>query len=186
MSTALTTVEAGEFERLKQTIRAGQQTFVEVGLAYAAIREQRLYRATHGTFDAFCRDEFSLSKREVDRTIEAAAVVKRLGPIVPTAAHKSQVRPLTKLPPAEQPAAWQEAVAKSGGKAPTAKTVAAVVAERKEVHAPAERLHPAVDPRVTLGGLKHFWKQTPLPNAFEAADAATKKAFAAWIATKAL
>lgn len=131
MITALTTVETGEFERHKATIRAGQQTFVEVGLAYLAIREQRLYRATHGTFEEFCRTEFALCKREVNRTIEAAEVVKRLGPIGPTVEKKAQVRPLTKLPASEQPAAWQAAVERSGGAAPTAKVVAAVVAERR-------------------------------------------------------
>ena len=51
-----------------------------------------------------------MERRHAYRLIESSAVVGNLSPIGDIPATESQARPLAKLPPAEQPEAWQEAV----------------------------------------------------------------------------
>src|SRR5690242_5668470 len=78
-------------------IERGIKSFVEVGEALAAIRDQRLYRATHKSFDAYLDERWpELGHRNyVHKMIRAARVAAELGTTVPIAAPESewQVRP---------------------------------------------------------------------------------------------
>jgi len=88
------------------------------------IRDSRLYRIEYGTFEGYCLEKWKMSKRRANQLVSAASVVEAIsetGTIVPTT--ESQARPLTKLPPEQQPVAWQAAVEKAGGEQPTAKQV---------------------------------------------------------------
>lgn len=76
--------EQGKLEECEQVIERGLTTFVEVGGALAAIRDGRLYRASHGTFEDYCRERWGFSKRRANQLVEAAEVVAELGTIVPT------------------------------------------------------------------------------------------------------
>ncbi|HEX6762895.1 MAG TPA: hypothetical protein VF094_08855 [Gaiellaceae bacterium] len=46
--------ESARLAELEHVVEQGLQTFVEVGLALAEIRDGRLYRATHSTFAEYC------------------------------------------------------------------------------------------------------------------------------------
>jgi hypothetical protein len=134
METVLTTTETNRLESLEAVIGSGMQTFAEVGNALLAIRDGRLYRASHGTFEAYCRDRWGMTNRHANRLIESAAVVANVGPIGPKPETESQARPLAKLEPNEQPVAWKEATykAESEGRRVTARDVEKAVEERKE------------------------------------------------------
>ena len=56
----------------EQVIERGRQTFIEVGNALAAIRDGRLYTATHRSFEAYCRERWGMSRTHADRQIAAA------------------------------------------------------------------------------------------------------------------
>lgn len=139
-ATDLTTPEATRLGALETVIDRGMKTFVEVGNALAEIRDNRLYRATHRTFEEYCRERWGIKRSHAKRLMASAETTKNLAPIgataIPCPANEAQVRPLTKLPPEEQPAAWAEATenAQSEGRRVTAKDVEAVVAKRKEAN----------------------------------------------------
>jgi hypothetical protein len=55
-------------------IDMGLTTFIQVGEALEEIRERRLYRETHKTFDEYCRDRWGMSRIHAHRLITAAEV----------------------------------------------------------------------------------------------------------------
>ena len=56
------------------------------GLALRVIRDRRLHRETHETFDQYCLERWKLSKTHANRLIQAADVLKNVTPIGVTAA----------------------------------------------------------------------------------------------------
>jgi hypothetical protein len=65
-SGGLTGSEAAALAECEEAIEAGLRSFVVVGDRLYRIREERLYRATHGTFEAYCRDRWTLSVRQAE------------------------------------------------------------------------------------------------------------------------
>lgn len=102
--------EAQELDELEAVIEEGAITFFRVGMALAAIREKKLYRSTHPTFEDYCRDRWGMSKSHANRYIDSAEVAKNLTPIGVIPKRESHARPLAKLPPEQQRQAWQLAL----------------------------------------------------------------------------
>ncbi|MFB2922750.1 MULTISPECIES: hypothetical protein [Aerosakkonema] len=127
-------LDAGEKARLDEleaVIEQGLQTFYEVGKALDEIREKKLYRETHKTFDGYCRDKWGIARQRAYRLIQAAHVRENLSPIgdiFPT--KENQVRPLTGLPPQLQLEIWQEAVESAPNGIPTGAAVQRLVDRR--------------------------------------------------------
>ena len=115
MSESITPAESVRLVELERVIERGKQTFVEVGNALAEIRVSRLYRSSHGTFEAYFQERLGLEKSYVKYLMDAAVVVGNLktSTIVEVPKNEAQVRPLTKLPAEQQPAAWEKAVEKA-------------------------------------------------------------------------
>ena len=108
---ALTVDERDHLAECETIIEAGLASFVEVGEALAQVRDSRLYRSSHGTFEDYCRERWGLSSRHVNRLVEASEVVGALGPIGPIPANEGQARELAPLrdDPEAMAAAWQQA-----------------------------------------------------------------------------
>jgi hypothetical protein len=122
----LSLTESSRRAELEQVIAQGLATFVTVGNSLLEMRDSRLYRDTHATFEDYCRERWGVSRIHAYRMIEAAGVASNLLPIgnvQPT--HESQIRPLASLEPEQQREAWDAAV-KS---APNGKVTAAHVAQ---------------------------------------------------------
>jgi hypothetical protein len=83
--------------------------FVEVGNALLSIRDNRLYRITHRTFEAYCKGKWGMKKSHAYRLIDAASVAVNLSPMGdnPKPTSERQVRLLTKLEPEQQKTAWE-------------------------------------------------------------------------------
>lgn len=129
-SAPLSPRENKELRRLEDVIEAGLRTFIEVGRALIDIRDQRLYRGAHATFDDYCRDRWGMSKTHANRLIASAVTVENLGDVDILPANEAQVRPLTLLPPDRQQEAWEKAVETVGGvRKITASVVSQVVDE---------------------------------------------------------
>ncbi|MBD2457297.1 hypothetical protein H6G80_24875 [Nostoc sp. FACHB-87] len=101
--------------------RKVERAFFEAGKALMELRDRKLYRSTHKTFEEYCRDRFGHNRRQSYLLIDAAVVFDNLAEkcdrsdhILPT--NEWQVRPLTKLDPDIQPEAWQQAVESAKGK----------------------------------------------------------------------
>lgn len=82
---------------LEGVIERGRETFIEVGNALLEIRDGLLYRDTHATFEAYCRERWGFSRRQANRLIEASEVAEVLGPIGPNPTNEAQARELAPL-----------------------------------------------------------------------------------------
>lgn len=125
---ALTASEVTKFTDLESVIERGITTFVEVGAALAMIREQRLYRQTHDTFELYCRERWGWTARRARQLIEASDVVAdvEMGTRVPIPTEK-HARALVSVPKEERAAVWTKAVDESPNGKPTARAVREIV-----------------------------------------------------------
>lgn len=73
--TELVPTERARLVELELVVERGLQTFYEVGSALLEIREQRLYRETHKTFQAYCQARFGFSDSRGRQLIAAAKTV---------------------------------------------------------------------------------------------------------------
>ena len=95
------------------------------------LRDKRLYRSTHKTFEDYCQERFGIGRNYVNKRLVFAGLLENLGTRVPTLpATEKQARPLSKLPTPElQAEAWENAQAASG----TDQLSAAVVSHSVEL-----------------------------------------------------
>lgn len=111
MANNLTTTERKTLAKCEKTIRDGLGTFFQVGQALWDIREGRLYRATHETFDGYCADVWEFSRQRAHQLITAAETVASVSTIVDTPPQReTHVRPLLSIPPNHRGEVWQDAV----------------------------------------------------------------------------
>lgn len=140
----LTYDEQRERDRLEKLV---ERAFYEAGKALFQLREQKLYRSTHKSFDEYCRSRFAFTRRHVDYLVAGSQVVDNLmevdcsqtstpemrtnrSHILPT--NEYQVRPLSKLEPSEQRECWHQAVEAAGNKAPSNQVVKSIVDKIRE------------------------------------------------------
>jgi hypothetical protein len=133
-------------ETCEAVIAQGLRTFYEVGSALLEIRQNRLYRETHETFESYCRERWAMPQQSATRLIRAAETVNNLKsePIGSVPNHESQVRPLTALSAEQQREAWARATATTPN--PTAAQVQVAVASL----ANGETQSVSKDDRVTI------------------------------------
>lgn len=145
MSTsALALAETKALAECEAVIERGRETFIAVGQALLRIRDERLYRAAHKTFEDYCRDRWGWSRSHAYRQIEAAEVAENLSPIGDIPENESQARMLVGLPPETQREVWTKARQESNGRV-TAKVLGELI--REEVQARAEAIQPTSEER---------------------------------------
>jgi hypothetical protein len=111
---ALTTTERKTLTKCEKTIEKGLGTFVEVGQALYDIREEKLYRDAHATFEAYCTARWELSRSRAYQLIDAAEVRQGLSTIVDILpANEAQTRPLTTIDCEQVGDVWQEVIEKA-------------------------------------------------------------------------
>ncbi|WP_254446879.1 hypothetical protein [Dolichospermum sp. UHCC 0259] len=115
--------------------RQVEKAFYTAAKALKEIRDRRLYRSTHSTFENYCRSRFGFTHRHVNYLIAGSLVVDNLvgtngSQILPT--NERQVRPLVSLEPEQQRLAWQKAVEQGGGKIPSGRQVQDIVDKIRE------------------------------------------------------
>jgi len=144
----LTPDEERERHRLENRV---DKALGEGWSALKLLRDRRLYRSTHETFEEYAKERFGYNRAHAYRLINAAAVLENLSPLdrqeemspnwrQKMPASESQCRELAKLPANKQPKAWEKVLSVSGDKAPTAQIVKTVVERMKE-----KQLFPAKD-----------------------------------------
>jgi hypothetical protein len=111
LQTELTTEEITQLDTCEATIRAGMQTFIDVGEALLLIRDARLYRAEFGTFEDYCRQRWGMVASRARQLIGAAGVVRNLETVTTvTPANEAQARALANLEDDQQRLVWAFAV----------------------------------------------------------------------------
>jgi hypothetical protein len=122
--TALTPAEATDLTRLERRITAGLEIFHSVGRALTEIRDRRLYRQTHSTFENYCQERWEFTRQRAAQLIGSAAVAFNVSTtgLQPPATER-QARPLAGLAAEAQAAAWQKAQEAAGTMQPRASDV---------------------------------------------------------------
>ena len=117
----LSVIEQNELERCEVVIKQGLETFIEVGTALMTIRDKRLYRANHATFEDYCRGAWGMAKTHANRLIAASETISHLAPMGVIPQSERQARPLAGLEPEVQRAAWADVVETHGANVTAAK-----------------------------------------------------------------
>jgi hypothetical protein len=131
----LSDLERRRLRRLERRVEEGVRAFLDVGRALTEIRDQRLYRETHGTFEIYCEKRWKFTHRRANQLIRASKV----GTMVPVE-NERQARELAALVHDEQAVvdAWNDAQAQATelGTKVTTKNIQNAVAKRTRSRAP--------------------------------------------------
>ena len=126
--------------------RQVERAFYLAGSSLAELKDRRLYRSTHSSFEKYCQDRFGMKRRHPYRLIDAAKVVDNILKVCPIGTQNNrdanlptqilptserQVRPLTKLSANEQRQVWARAIEVAGNKAPSGTIVSQIVSEQR-------------------------------------------------------
>lgn len=138
MNDLLTASETASLAEHEAVIERGLNTFVEVGNALYAIREERLYRAKHSLFEDYCRERWGFSDSRARQLVGAARTVTNVTAAgLPAPANEGQARELSRVPEPERAAVWAETFERTDGK-PTAAAVRDTYERQQERPAPDE------------------------------------------------
>lgn len=150
----VTGAEAATLAACEDTIECGLATFVDVGRALLRIRDERLYRAAHGTFEAYCEARWQMGRTRAYQYIEASVTVSKIldtGTEPPRV--ESQARELGRVPEPERAEVWAETLAATAGR-PTAAAVREIASARSAPRplpeAPTPEPHEATPEAPTL------------------------------------
>lgn len=149
MTAVMTLVEAERLDRCENIITRGLKTFIEFGNALSEIRDKQLYRASHGTFEQYCRERWGWTSSRARQLIGAAETVTNVTAIGGNAPEtESQARELAGLTAAQAATVMRVAHERSGGKI----TAATIRSARQQPWTEAEittaidgyLIHPAI------------------------------------------
>jgi hypothetical protein len=140
----LTAGEESELEHLEQVIDRGMATFVEVGRALLTIRDRRLYRSSHETFEGYCLERWGFTRTYAHRLISATEVVSNVANLATNPnppSRESHARPLVGLPAARQQQVWTQAnrEAQEEGARVTAARIEEILRRAAPARVPSER-----------------------------------------------
>ena len=138
---SMTGRDRARLDKLETIVGEGLETFIQVGAALKEIRDDRLYRGTHKTFDEYLQRKWKISRSYAGRLISAAEVVNNIAdtknvtedldkteassqsncvagiwkpdPTKNPPRNEAQTRELARLPANKQKQAWKTALVKS-------------------------------------------------------------------------
>lgn len=122
----------------EEVIERGLETFVEVGQALMVIRDGRLYKATHSSFDDYCRERWGWDRTRASQLITSSEVLNMFNTLeAPAPTNDRQARALAPLK--DDPEAMAEVMeqvteaAEAAGSKVTAQQIKDAVAARTTV-----------------------------------------------------
>jgi hypothetical protein len=111
VATALTPGEKRHMAALEKKIERGLAVFREVGDALMEIRDNRLYRETHATFDAYVKERWHFERARAYQLIGAAEVARAIPASFRPVENEAQARelvPLVRENPSAVAAVWKQ------------------------------------------------------------------------------
>lgn len=130
-------------------IERGLKSFIDVGEALSTIRDSRLYRRSHATFEDYCAERWNLKRQRAYELMNAAAVVSEFSDTeIPAPAKESHAAALAAVPEADRADVWRDVV-ESGDK-PTAAAIRRAAEARTPTPGPVDAaVPPPADPGAT-------------------------------------
>lgn len=111
MKSQLTKTETKTLAAAETILRRHLESFFLVGEALAEIRDERLYRATHETFEGYCADRWDFSRQRAYQLISAAETATAVSTTVDIRPEREKhVRPLLTVPKDHRGEVWRMAV----------------------------------------------------------------------------
>ena len=133
----VTAVEVRELTDQEHSVRLQlerqlERAFLSAGQALMELRDRRLYRSTHRTFEEYCRERLNYSRDAVYLKISATVVYENLQKFLPTNGRQLRFLAKAELEPSVQADVWQQAVEQAGNKIPSGHIVKDVVDRIRE------------------------------------------------------
>jgi hypothetical protein len=141
---ALNSAEQEQLNLCETIIEKGYNTFIEVGNALFEIRNNKLYREKHSTFEEYCKQKWQIKRQRAYELMDAASIVNTLSEISDKNINEIKVIPkinireshavaLGKIPEEMRNVVWQKVVddQKESGKTITAKTIQFIYSQEK-------------------------------------------------------
>jgi hypothetical protein len=161
---SLTQADTERLKELESVIARGRKTFIEVGYALAEIRDRRLYRQTHPTFEAYCAEQWGWTRQRSYQLMNAATVVKLLPAGMSTRVdNEATARELAKLEPKEREKVLQ-AIEQRGERVTPAAIRAVVKEERPAKSEPASNDTRPQQPHYGVQSAASWWTRTTPKN----------------------
>jgi hypothetical protein len=161
---SLTQDDTERLKELESVIERGRKTFIEVGYALEEIRDRRLYRQTHATFEAYCAAQWGWTRQRSYQLMNAATVVKLLPAAMSTRVdNEATARELAKLEPKEREKVLL-AIEQRGERVTPAAIRAFVKAERPADSEPAGEDNRAQAPHYGVQSAASWWARTTPKN----------------------
>ena len=141
---ALNSAEQVQLNLCETIIEKGYNTFIEVGNALFDIRNNKLYREKHSTFEEYCKQKWQIKRQRAYELMDAASIVNTLSEISDKKSDEFKVSPsinireshavaLGKIPEEIRNLVWQRVVdnQKKNGKTITAKSIQFIYSQEK-------------------------------------------------------
>ena len=141
---ALNSAEQEQLNLCETIIEKGYNTFIEVGNALFDIRNNKLYREKHSTFEEYCKQKWQIKRQRAYELMDAASIVNTLSEISDKNSDEFKVSQninireshavaLGKVPEEMRNLVWQKVVdnQKENGKTITAKSIQFVYSQEK-------------------------------------------------------
>lgn len=136
----LTLGERNRLVALEAAIERSVRTSLEAGRALREIRDTRLYRAAHATFEAYAKERFAFERAHTYRLIQMADVVDVVSPLESAPKVESHARELAPL--LDEP----EKLRETWSAATTTATAAGRPVTAEDVREARRQLKPAPEP----------------------------------------
>lgn len=111
MSTKLTEKQVSDYRQMCYELRSWVDDAPQMAAHLKRIRDERLYRGDHKSFEDFCQAELGYTSRWARQIIQSAETIEELsGTMVPDQlpSNERQVRELARLPAGKRAEVWQE------------------------------------------------------------------------------
>jgi hypothetical protein len=142
----LTTQEAKRLAHLESVIERFRKAYYDTGSALREIRDSRLYRLTHDSFESYALEKWGISRPRAYELIGASDVAKNLSAVADiSTTNEFQLRTLTTLDPEDQITVYTQAAAS----APEGRVTATILQEKKD-ELLASRPTPKPEPKRTM------------------------------------
>ncbi len=115
-SSPLSEAERAELAAAESRIQRGLSGFIDAGAALSLIKDNRLYRDTHATYEGYLRDRWGLGQDYANKLILAMTIaldLERKGLLPP--ARETHAREIGRVQPDHRAKVWGDALAAAGG-----------------------------------------------------------------------
>ena len=165
----LTDRETDLLRTCEATIEQHKHALTQIADALRTIKEQRLYRATHATFQLYCEEHWHFTGRHAYRLIRAAEVIDDVGPMgnIHPIVNERHARSLVEVPKTQRRKVVERALEIGGANELKPEAIREAVVE-----VCGEAVH-AADQPVTPPHLISFPADPSLPSVTEMAEWAT-------------